>query len=140
MSKYCPIVERTVTYQFCQDCDDKVCEQKKYEPKSEPTAKIEECICDTCNHKCDEYDFALFGKTRRVVRCDIFRNTLFNALKLHTQCDYHNVDITDMEICLNCEHYLGGGDWGLTCADDYYKLPGPTSKACEHFKRKVKGN
>ena len=31
MSKYCPIVERKITYQFCQDCDDRVCEQKKYE-------------------------------------------------------------------------------------------------------------
>ena len=25
MSKYCPLINRVVTYQFCQDCDDKPC-------------------------------------------------------------------------------------------------------------------
>lgn len=25
MPKYCPIVNKKVTYQFCQDCDDKPC-------------------------------------------------------------------------------------------------------------------
>lgn len=29
MSKFCPIVNRKVTYQFCQDCDDKICRKQE---------------------------------------------------------------------------------------------------------------
>ena len=28
MSRYCPIVDHKVTYQFCEDCDDHKCENK----------------------------------------------------------------------------------------------------------------
>ena len=51
-------------------------------------------------------------------------------------CEYHNRDIYNDKICLNCEYYLGGGDWGLACSADYYRLPESTSDACEKFKRK----
>lgn len=33
MSKYCPIMERKVTYQFCQDCDNHVCEDVDFDAK-----------------------------------------------------------------------------------------------------------
>jgi len=35
MSKYCPIVDHKVTYMFCEDCDDKVCLEKKDRNKEE---------------------------------------------------------------------------------------------------------
>ena len=31
MAVYCPIVEHKVTYQFCQDCEDKKCKEKEKE-------------------------------------------------------------------------------------------------------------
>lgn len=52
-------------------------------------------------------------------------------------CDYFNKDMTNEPICYNCEHYLGGGDWGLSCANDYYKLVEATSKICDNFKKKA---
>lgn len=138
MAKYCHIVNHQVTYQFCMDCDDKICEQKKFETKKVESQQEEICICDTCNHKCAEEEMTLFGNTARICRCDIFKNTMFNALKIHTECEYHNVDVSEMKICLNCEHFLGGGDWGLACNKHYHRLPGPVDKACEDFGWKTK--
>ena len=34
MSRYCPIVGQKVTYQFCEDCDEKICKDKTHEPKT----------------------------------------------------------------------------------------------------------
>lgn len=31
MSRYCPIVDHRVTYQFCEDCDDHKCREKDKE-------------------------------------------------------------------------------------------------------------
>jgi hypothetical protein len=77
------------------------------------------------------------GKTFQAVKCHIFHNRIFTSAMVKANgCEYHNKDISREKICLNCEHYLGGGDWGLACKADYYKLPGPTSEACAKFKRK----
>jgi hypothetical protein len=80
----------------------------------------------------------MFGKTFQAVQCTIFHNRIFTSAMVKAEgCDYHNKDIAQEKICLNCEYYLGGGDWGLACKADYYKLPSSTSEACEKFKRKV---
>ena len=34
MSKYCPIVDSKVTYQFCEDCDDRLCVRVKENPRT----------------------------------------------------------------------------------------------------------
>jgi len=34
MSKFCPIVNKNVTYQFCQDCDDKICTKPRLKLKA----------------------------------------------------------------------------------------------------------
>ena len=118
MAKYCPITNSRVVYLVCQECDDRVCEQKKHEPK----VKKCKCICEDCCNKDGEYETMMFGKMRSITRCKVFHNTLINALEIKTECGYHNVDVSQMEICLNCEHYLGGGDWGLSCAKEYHRL------------------
>ena len=57
---------------------------------------------------------------------NIVRNgTLISATELK------NVPVCKAEICINCKHYRGGGDWGLACAKHYYKLPNAGSKVCE---------
>ena len=41
------------------------------------------------------------------------------------------------DICYNCKHWIGGGDWGLSCRKDYYNTSSNGfNKACEKFERK----
>lgn len=137
MAKYCPHTHGKVVYLVCQECDDRICEQQKYEPKEQKqNNNCSKCICDTCINKTQEYMNKMFGREVRIIRCKIFHNALINSLQTKTECEYHNVDVSQEKICLNCEHYLGGGDWGLSCRKDYYKLPNATSKACEDFEWK----
>ena len=163
MSKFCPIVGKKIVYLECQECTDRVCENPKITilPKKEKPAhdtendqevvvevaqksNVEkgECeathpSCETCCHKCGEHRETMFGKTFNSVNCKIFHNRIFTSAMVAEQgCDYHNRDVSQEEICMNCEHYLGGGDWGLACKADYHKLPSSTTEACEKFKRK----
>ena len=53
-------------------------------------------------------------------------------------CDISSDEyIEHMRICYNCQHWFGGGDWGLSCAKNYYdcSIDG-FRKACEQFERK----
>jgi hypothetical protein len=163
MSKFCKALGRKVTYLFCQECEDRVCEKPQITilPKREnPIHDIEndkkvvsEVVhahqeakyahkasypnCETCCHKCGEHTEKMFGQTFQAVECRIFHNRIFTSDTVKANgCEYHNKDISQEKICLNCEHYLGGGDWGLACSADYYKLPSATSEACGKFKRK----
>ena len=45
MGKYCTIVNRVVTYQFCEDCDDKICR------KAKNTTEIDKKIHDNNNKR-----------------------------------------------------------------------------------------
>ena len=53
-------------------------------------------------------------------------------------CDLNSdEDVKDMPICFNCKHWIGGGDWGLSCSKDYYNTSSNGfGKACEKFERK----
>lgn len=42
MAKYCPILNEKVTYLYCQECDDKICEKEKEENKFNNEKKAEE--------------------------------------------------------------------------------------------------
>ena len=41
MSRYCPIVDHRVTYQFCEDCDDHKCKNKDMETEEKDEDKRE---------------------------------------------------------------------------------------------------
>lgn len=46
-------------------------------------------------------------------------------------------DVPKLNICYNCKHWIGGGDWGLSCAVDYYNCNNNGFKtACEKFEVK----
>lgn len=46
-------------------------------------------------------------------------------------------DVIKMDICYNCEYWIGGGDWGLSCEVDYYNCSANGfDEACEKFKNK----
>lgn len=56
-----------------------------------------------------------------------------------TSCTYLTDDdkVEDMDICYNCQHWIGGGDWGLSCAKNYYNCShNGFDIACEQFERK----
>lgn len=108
--------------------------QKPQNAQDEPKAMHPGC--ETCMHKCGERKTTMFGRTFQAIQCKIFHNRIFTSeMVVENGCDYHNRDISQEKICLNCEHYLGGGDWGLACKADYYRLPNSTDKACAKFKR-----
>lgn len=55
-------------------------------------------------------------------------------------CDYIDDDsqVVAMNICYNCKHWIGGGDWGLSCRKDYYNTStNGFREVCEHFERKL---
>ena len=46
-------------------------------------------------------------------------------------------NIKEKDICYNCKHWIGGGDWGLSCRKDYYVASSNGfNKACEKFEGK----
>jgi hypothetical protein len=93
--------------------------------------------CDTCCNKCGERREALFGKTFKAVECKIFHNHVFSKEMIaENGCAYYNVDVSQKEICMNCEYYLGGGDWGLACSKHYHRLPSATTEACKDFSKR----
>lgn len=92
--------------------------------------------CETCCHKTGESTQNLFGVTH-VTYCEVYQSYLINSEEISWEgCPYHNKDLSNEKICLNCKKYLGGGDWGLACADDYHKLPTALTPACDHFDNK----
>lgn len=49
----------------------------------------------------------------------------------------NNDDIEHLHICYNCQYWLGGGDWGLSCTKNYYNCSSNGfHEACEQFERK----
>lgn len=120
MGKYCPKVNKDVVYITCQECDEKMCEMELH-----PS-------CSTCCHK--HGNTVLFN--REAVTCKITNEIIFEHKIQMNGCPNHNKDLSKENICLNCQHFLGGGDWGLSCSADYYKLTTHLSPACQSFKRK----
>ena len=51
MSRYCPIMEQKVTYQFCEDCDEKIC---KDERKQESNCDNSSNVIFDCGYKNDD--------------------------------------------------------------------------------------
>ena len=48
-------------------------------------------------------------------------------------------DVEDMDICFNCQYWYGLGDFGLSCAKNYYNCShNGFDKACEQFKRRIR--
>jgi hypothetical protein len=46
-------------------------------------------------------------------------------------------EVKDMEICYNCQYWIGGGDWGLSCQKNYYDCStNGFCEACKEFKKK----
>lgn len=55
-------------------------------------------------------------------------------------CNYisNDKEVENMNICYNCQYWIGCGDYGLSCEKDYYNCnTNGFSNACNKFKRRV---
>lgn len=80
------------------------------------------------------------------------KNSKLNELEKNGICKITNIcnpkactyiktdnDVSDMNICFNCQNWIGGGDWGLSCKKDYYNCnTNGFKEACSHFIKKQK--
>jgi hypothetical protein len=55
-------------------------------------------------------------------------------------CPHFGYDPSDCKTCGGCQHYLGMGDWGLSCRKTYLKLVHAFDAACEDFEPVKVGN
>lgn len=73
----------------------------------------------------------------RYVKCKLTNRCIGKYIdNVENLCYNYNKDLTNEHICLNCKYFLGGGDWGLSCSQDYYTLVEALDKSCEKFKRR----
>lgn len=147
MAKYCPVIGQRVVYLTCLECEDKVC-MKPSTPVEKPDNKVNNndennkqepqdtssVDCKKCCHNCSISEEKIGSEVHLVSRCNVFRNYLLNYEKIkQTGCEHFNKDYSKEKICMNCTHYLGGGDWGLACSVHYHRLPSPLDQACASF-------
>lgn len=64
------------------------------------------------------------------------RCALLKTVVNREKCPLFNVDLSNKKICYNCKHYLGGSDWGLSCAKHYHVLTKALKDACNEFEKK----
>lgn len=86
-----------------------------------------EQTCDSCHHFLGTEE--VFGRT--AYRCRLTRTLLTGK-----PCELYNKDISRYKLCINCKHFLGGGDWGLACGKHYHRLPEALDKACDDMEWK----
>lgn len=72
--------------------------------------------------------------------CEI-THTILNHKKFKPITGCNNIesdaDVEKMNICHNCKHWIGFGDWGLSCrANPYYASSDGFHEACEKYERK----
>ena len=66
--------------------------------------------------------------------CRRTRRVLCKNLAPH--CEYYNNSVCDSDVCYKCKHYLGGNDWGLSCAKQYNVIVHSLDDACDLYEAK----
>lgn len=51
-------------------------------------------------------------------------------------CEYYNKDMSSEKMCYSCKHFLGGTDWGLSCAKQYNVIVCGLDRACDLYEAK----
>ena len=115
MSKYCPLVKHDVVYLVCQDCDNRVCDTRN---------------CVNCQHHTSAAMY--YGKP--CYACKLTNAVIPNGNC--GDCAYFQKDISKLNICYNCKHWIGGGDFDLSCKKDSYRIRSGIDDACKDFERK----
>lgn len=91
-------------------------------------------FCRDCRYA-QIYTFHIMGRDIEACCCSLTKKCTHAD---SDTCGYCNDDLSNYEICYNCEYYLGGMDWGLFCShkDHYHHLGKFNDNACKNFKRK----
>ncbi len=78
-------------------------------------------------------EYKIKGKDVEMGCCELTRAVVNPDVE--NDCICFNRDLSGFDICYNCRHYIGGGDWGLFCSnkDMYHHLVKFNDKACERF-------
>lgn len=75
-------------------------------------------------------NFNIDGKSYMTRYCEIT-----NGSRKHCTIT-SDKEVENMNICYNCKHWIGGGDWGLSCRKDYYiASTNGFDEACEKFEK-----
>ena len=82
-------------------------------------------LCENCSHFKENVVFC----NRNCVVCELTNTIMVNESA--QSCNLYNKDMSEEDICFNCKHFIGGGDWGLACAKHYHRLPRALDKMCE---------
>jgi len=91
--------------------------------------------CEDCKYiQIDDFEFN--GKKYRNAYCTL-TSVVVNYCK-PSSCEYFNADLSDQDICYNCENYIGGRDWGLFCRHDkkHYYIGKFNDEPCEYYNRR----
>lgn len=83
--------------------------------------------CEQCRH---------FNGTTEVGNKTAYMCKLTNHLLKGNGCELFNQDLSNEKICYNCSNYLGGNDWGLSCAKEYMRLTKALHEACKDFEKR----
>ena len=81
--------------------------------------------CENCSHFRNNFTI---GSRTDCVQCELTNRIMVS--KSAETCNLYNRDLSEEDICFNCRHFLGGGDWGLACAKHYHSLPKALDKMC----------
>ena len=84
--------------------------------------------CKNCRYFNERNDGIVFGS------CDITHMCNTKSCTLPS-----DEVVENLPICYNCQHWYGGGDWGLSCVKNYHNCSSNGfDRACEQFERKNK--
>ena len=82
--------------------------------------------CEECSHFLSNLTI---GSRTDCVQCEL-TNTIMVS-EFAEFCKLYNKDLSEEDICFNCKHFRGGGDWGLACGKHYHRLPRALDRMCE---------
>ena len=93
--------------------------------------KCRECQYARISH------FQLKNKMTESASCGL-TNIVIHA-DAERDCRYFNADLSQRDICYNCQFYMGGGDWGLFCShkDMYHHLGKFNDEPCKYYQKKI---
>lgn len=66
--------------------------------------------------------------------CELTNEVL--VLNKASTCKHYNRYLSNEKICYSCKHFLGGTDWGLSCAKQYNVIVCGLDKACDLYEAK----
>lgn len=94
--------------------------------------------CKDCKFKLDS-EVTMFDRCyeKMIYSCCDISNRVITQKSECIVSNFDHDNVENMTICYNCKHWIGGGDWGLSCRKDYYVASSNGfDEICDQFERK----